>query len=245
MLEVEGLVRRFRSRPAVAGLSFTVPVGEVVAFLGANGAGKTTTLRMIVGELAPSEGRVRVDGIDVWADRRAAQHRIGYLPEGAPLPDDMSPVSFLRYVAGLRGYSGRRQHRKAEQAMWGTGIDTVAHQRIDTLSKGYRRRVALAAAILADPPLLVLDEPTDGLDPHQKRAVRALIATMRPHKAILISTHALDEVEAMCDRALVIDRGRIVADVEPAALARSAASGRIEDAFCARPATGRTEEGTR
>jgi ABC-2 type transport system ATP-binding protein len=225
VLQADDLERHFQGRPAVSGVSFCAGQGEVVGFLGPNGAGKTTTLRMLAGQLEPDRGRVSIDGIDIWANRRAAQARLGYLPEGAPLPDDLTPLSFLRLVASLRGYAAAKARRATDHALWGAQILDVAEQPIGTLSKGYRRRVAFAAAILADPPVLLLDEPTDGLDPNQKRTVRGLIAAMAPHKAILISTHALDEVEAMCSRVIVIDRGRIVADNTPAGLVSGPAGG--------------------
>ncbi|MDX5360982.1 MAG: ATP-binding cassette domain-containing protein [Alphaproteobacteria bacterium] len=218
-IRVTGLTRRFGARRAVEDVSFALERGDVMAFLGPNGAGKTTTMRMIAGFLAPDAGAIEVAGIDVLRHPRRAQAVLGYLPEGAPAYGEMSAAALLAFQARARGLAGAAGGLAVARAMARTALEEVAEQRIDTLSKGYRRRVALAGAILHDPPVLLLDEPTDGLDPNQKREVRALIRTLRQGTAILLSTHALEEVEAVCNRVAVIAEGRLVADTTPAALA--------------------------
>jgi len=231
MILVEELVRSFGNFRAVDGVTFAVPQGEVLGFLGPNGAGKSTTMRMIAGVLGLSGGRVEICGHNIVDARLDAQQSFGYLPEGAPCYGEMTPLGFLRFIGGLRGLSGARRRQAIDRVVADTELESVLRQPIDTLSKGFRRRVGLAQALMTDPPVLILDEPTDGLDPNQKHAVRDLIRRMAPEKAILISTHLLDEVEAICSRALVINHGRIVADGTPAALAARAASGRPEDYF--------------
>ncbi|MGE0046787.1 MAG: ABC transporter ATP-binding protein [Hyphomonadaceae bacterium] len=230
LLEVEGLRKSFGRRTAVDDVSFTVDAGEVVGFLGPNGAGKTTTMRMIAGYLEPDEGRVKVFNIDVAEDRARAQHRVGYLPEGAPLYGEMTPWTFLRFIGETRGMTAdAARHavgRAANDARLGDAIDRP----IETLSKGYRRRVGLAAALLHDPMLLILDEPTDGLDPNQRQAVRELIRRLGQERGLILSTHSLEEVSAVCTRAIVINEGRIVADAPPAKLAEGHADG-LEGAF--------------
>lgn len=218
MIEIQGLTKRFGPIAAVTGIDLAVGKGEVLGFLGPNGAGKSTTMKMVTGYLAPSGGRVRVLGHDVVTDTIAAQREIGYLPEGAPAYGDMTPRQFLAFVAEIRGFTGAEAKRRMESAVEKTELDPVLDQPIDTLSKGFKRRVGLAQAILHDPPVLIMDEPTDGLDPNQKHAVRKLIRTMAPEKTIVISTHLLEEVEAVCTRAVIIDRGRVVADGTPAQL---------------------------
>jgi ABC-2 type transport system ATP-binding protein len=231
LLQVEGLKKRFGRRNAVNGVSFTLEVGDVLGFVGPNGAGKTTTMRMIAGYLEPDYGFTRVLNFDMFRQTRDAQQHLGYLPEGAPLYGEMTPWAYLIYVAEARGLEGKYARYAATKAADKGRLGAAIDQTIDTLSKGYRRRVAFAAALIHDPSVLVLDEPTDGLDPNQKRAVRALIADLSKEKAVLISTHALEEVEAMCNRAIIIDRGVIVAQGAPAALAARAASGRLDDYF--------------
>ncbi len=228
MLKVDHLSKSFGGRKAVDQLSFSVGRGDVAACLGPNGAGKSTTMRMIAGVLEPDEGHVEIDGHSILTARRSAQAVLGYLPEGAPLYADLTPAEFLTFIARARDLPKAEQRSAIERTIADARISSVASKRIGELSKGYRRRVALAGAILHDPEVLVLDEPTDGLDPHQKQAVRALVARMAPTKAILISTHTLEEVPAMCNRVLVIDRGRIVADTTPDELA---GEGTLERAF--------------
>lgn len=219
LIEIRHLVKRFGPFTAVAGLSFSVAEGEVLGFLGPNGAGKSTTMRMITGSLAPSAGRISVCGHDLALASRQAQTLIGYLPEGAPAYPDMTPRGFLGFAAAVRGMTGLAREKALARAIARTDLRSVLDERIETLSKGFKRRVGLAQAILHDPPVLIMDEPTDGLDPNQKHAVRGLIAEMAAKKAIIISTHILEEVEAICSRALIIDRGDIVADGTPQALA--------------------------
>ncbi len=218
MIEIENLTRRFGSFVAVNHIGFTVERGEVLGFLGPNGAGKSTTMKMITGFLAPSSGTVRVEGFDVQRDPIEVKARIGYLPEGAPLWPDMSPGRFLEFIAGVRGLSGADATARIKDAVAKTQIGSVLAQPIETLSKGFKRRVGLAQALLHDPDVLILDEPTDGLDPNQKHEVRQLIADMSGEKAIVISTHILEEVEAVCTRAIIIAKGKIVADATPGEL---------------------------
>ena len=218
MIVIDGLTKRFGPFTAVDSISFSVARGEVLGFLGPNGAGKSTTMKMVTGFLTPSEGTARVCGHDVISDRLAAQRTIGYLPEGAPAYGDMTPRSFLQFISRIRALKGAAADRAISEAVEATELQGVLAQPIDTLSKGFRRRVGLAQAILHNPPVLIMDEPTDGLDPNQKHEVRKLIKRMSADKAIVISTHILEEVDAICSRALIIDRGRVVADGTPAEL---------------------------
>ena len=215
MIVLSGLTKRFGPLTAVDGVSFSVDRGEVLGFLGPNGSGKTTTMRMITGYLPPSAGSVVVCGHDVAAEPLAAQRRIGYLPEGAPLYGDMQTGAFLNFVASVRGMSGADKARRVGSIVERVEIGSVLHQPIDTLSKGFKRRVGLAQALLHDPEILILDEPTDGLDPNQKHQVRNLIRDMGHDKAIIISTHILEEMDAVCTRAAVIAKGRMVFDGTP------------------------------
>jgi ABC-2 type transport system ATP-binding protein len=218
MIEIEGLVRRFGLLTAVSGVSLKVAKGEVLGFLGPNGAGKSTTMKMITGFLTPTEGRISVCGHDVVRQPIAAKACIGYLPEGAPAYPDMTPLQFLEFIADVRGLKGAAKRDRIAAVMTQVQIEGVAQQSIDTLSKGFKRRVGLAQAILHDPQVLILDEPTDGLDPNQKHEVRGLIKAMARDKAIVISTHILEEVDAVCTRALIIAGGRVIADGTPAEL---------------------------
>ena len=218
MIEIENLTRRFGAFVAVDHISFSVERGEVLGFLGPNGAGKSTTMKMITGFLAPTSGTVRVEGHDVQRDPIAAKECVGYLPEGAPLWADMSAGRFLEFIAGVRGLSGAARIDRIRDVVAKTQLGSILAQPIDTLSKGFKRRVGLAQALLHDPDVLILDEPTDGLDPNQKHEVRQLIAEMSEEKAIVISTHILEEVEAVCSRAIIIANGKIVADATPAEL---------------------------
>ncbi|HEX3953878.1 MAG TPA: ABC transporter ATP-binding protein [Stellaceae bacterium] len=219
MLEIAHLYKRFGSLVAVDDVSFTVPAGEVLGFLGPNGAGKSTTMKMITGFLAPTAGTAIVCGHDIRTAPLAAKRQIGYLPEGAPAYPDMSAAEFLDFIANIRGFRGAEGRKRVEHIAELINIADVLHQPIETLSKGYRRRVGVAQALLHDPAVLILDEPTDGLDPNQKHEMRGIIAAMRPHKSIIISTHLLEEVEAVCSRAIIIARGRVLADGTPAELA--------------------------
>ncbi len=227
LIETVGLTKRYGGLVAVNAVSFTVARGEVLGFLGPNGAGKSTTMKMLAGFVTPDSGRAALCGHDVQRHGLDARRCLGFLPEGAPTYPDMSVAGFLRFVARVRGLGAPAVAR----AMSLTQLEPVRRQRIETLSKGFKRRVGLAAALLHDPPVLVLDEPTDGLDPNQKHEVRTLIARMAPEKAILIGTHLLDEVEAVCTRAIIIAAGKVVADATPAALARLHPSGRLEESF--------------
>ena len=218
LVEARNLVKRFGPFTVVDGISLTVAKGEVLGFLGPNGAGKTTTMKMLTGYLTPSAGEARIAGIPVNGGAVAARRRVGYLPEGAPLYGDMTGRAFLRFIASAHGMDRDAAVNVVESAGGAVHLDGVMEQRIETLSKGYKRRVGLAAAILHAPEVLILDEPTDGLDPNQKHDVRSLINTMAAERAIIISTHILEEVEALCTRAVIIDRGRLVADGTPSEL---------------------------
>ena len=215
MIEIDGLVKRFGTFTAVDGVSFAVERGTVLGFLGPNGAGKSTTMKMITGFLAPTAGRVSVGGFDLADNPVEAKRRIGYLPEGAPAYAEMTPREFLAFIADVRGLEGDDRRRKLAQAVERADLGPVLEQPIDTLSKGFKRRVGLAQAILHDPEVLILDEPTDGLDPNQKHAVRSLIKDMAASKAIIISTHILEEVEAVCTRSLIIAHGRVLSEGAP------------------------------
>jgi ABC-2 type transport system ATP-binding protein len=218
-IALQGLSKSFGSLKAVDSVSFTVNQGEVLGFLGPNGAGKSTTMKMIAGFLSPSAGKAAVCGFDVVRDPLRAKAQMGYLPEGAPAYPDMTAAAFLDFIGAIRGFDGAERRKRIALAVERANLKGVLHQPIDTLSKGYRRRVGLAQALLHDPKVLVLDEPTDGLDPNQKHEVRTLIEAMAPQKAIIVSTHILEEVEAVCTRAIVIAHGRVVADGTPAELA--------------------------
>lgn len=218
MIEVEGLSRRFGALLAVDGVGFTAAPGEVIALLGPNGAGKSTTMKMIAGFLRPDAGRVRVSGHDVVADGLAARRALGYLPEGAPGYGEMEVADFLGFMADVRGLAGERRRSRLGFAIERLQLGEVRRQPLDTLSKGFRRRVGFAAAILHDPPVLLLDEPTDGLDPNQKHDVRGLLVELARERTILLSTHLLEEVEAIATRALVMAAGRLRADATPGEL---------------------------
>lgn len=218
MIKVENLVKAFGSKLAVNDVSFTVERGEVLGFLGPNGAGKSTTMRMITGFIPPTGGRVSVGGHDVAEHPIPAKRLIGYLPENAPAYTDMTVYGFLNFAAELRGLRGEARKRAVNRAIEMCFLDAVVHQSVETLSKGYRHRTCFAQSVIHDPPVLVLDEPTDGLDPNQKHEVRTLIRRMGQQKAIVFSTHILEEVDAACTRAIIIDRGKVVANGTPAEL---------------------------
>jgi len=219
MLEIRHLVKHFGPLKAVDDISFAVPRGEVLGFLGPNGAGKSTTMKMITGFLAPTAGTAIVCGNDIATRPIAAKRCIGYLPEGAPAYPDMTPADFLNFIGHIRGFAGSEAKRRIARVVEMIRITEVLHQPIETLSKGFKRRVGVAQALLHDPAVLILDEPTDGLDPNQKYEMRKIITAMQPEKAIIISTHLLEEVEAVCSRAIIIAHGRILADGTPAELA--------------------------
>jgi ABC-2 type transport system ATP-binding protein len=231
MLEIRNLTKKFGPLIAVDGVSFNVGRGEVLGFLGPNGAGKSTTMKMITGFLAPTAGTAVVAGFDIVTQPLQAKRRIGYLPEGAPAYPDMTPATFLDFVASVRGFAGAEAKRRIDAAVAHASLAEVMYQPIETLSKGFKRRVGLAQAILHDPEVLVMDEPTDGLDPNQKHEVRELIRQMAPHKAIVISTHILEEVDAVCSRAIIVAHGRIVADGTPAELEAQTPTGKLDDVF--------------
>lgn len=218
MIRIDDLHKSFGHVAAVRGISLTAAPGDVLGFLGPNGAGKSTTMKMITGFLLPDRGSVTVFGHDVAQAPEAAKRLLGYLPEGAPAWGEMTVAAFLRFIAGVRGYRGVAAEERVARVLRELELDTVSDRVIDTLSKGYKRRVGLAQAILHDPQLLVLDEPTDGLDPNQKHQVRALIKRLSPGRIIIISTHILEEVTAVCTRAVIIADGNVVSDGTPAAL---------------------------
>jgi ABC-2 type transport system ATP-binding protein len=220
MVRLDRLAKRFGPVHAVEDVSFAVARGEVLGFLGPNGAGKSTTMRMLTGFIAPTAGTASVMGHDVVREPIEVKRRVGYLPEGAPLYGDMTALAFLRFVAEMCGLRGAEGRRRIEGAIARTQLEEAVHRPIETLSKGFKRRVGLAQAIMHDPPVLVLDEPTDGLDPNQKHGVRRLIGEMAEDKAIIVSTHILEEVEAICTRAVIVARGRVVADARPDELKR-------------------------
>jgi ABC-2 type transport system ATP-binding protein len=218
LVEACDLVKRFGSLTAVDGISFTVERGEVVGFLGPNGAGKSTAMKMISGFLEPTSGRAAIEGHDSHADAIAARRHLGYLPEGAPAYADMTVSAFLWFIAGMHGLSKARANDRLAELVERIHLAEVWNQRIDSLSKGFKRRVGIAQALVHDPDVLILDEPTDGLDPNQKYEMRSLIRGIAAQKAIIISTHILEEVEAVCSRVIIIARGRLLADATPAAL---------------------------
>jgi ABC-2 type transport system ATP-binding protein len=232
MIEIKGLVKSYGSKRAVDGVSFSVKRGEILGFLGPNGAGKSTTMKMITGFVRPDSGTATVDGIDVLADPVAVKRKLGYLPENAPAYPEMTVAEFLGFIAEVRGFretEARRGH--VERAISLTHLSSVRDQTIETLSKGYKQRVGFAQALLHDPPVLILDEPTDGLDPNQKNEVRTLIKNMAVEKAVILSTHILEEVEAICTRVIIISRGKLVADESPAQLLARKPGARMDEIF--------------
>jgi len=220
MIKIENLVKAFGAKRAVDGVSFAVERGEVLSFLGPNGAGKSTTMRMITGFIQPTSGRVTVGGHDVAEAPLEAKRLIGYLPEAAPSYPDMTVQGFLSFAAEMRGLDGAARKQAIGRAVERCFLASVLHQSIDTLSKGYKHRTCLAQALIHDPDVLILDEPTDGLDPNQKYEMRNLIRELGKSKAIIFSTHILEEVDTACTRAIIIDRGRIVASGTPDELGR-------------------------
>ncbi len=218
MIRAEALTKQYGSLMAVDAISFQVQPGEVMGFLGPNGAGKSTTMRMFAGFVPPTSGSAEICGFSIEKQPTEAKRLIGYLPEGAPSYGEMTPRTFLAFIAQIRGLSRRDTVVRSEDVIERLNLGPVLDQSIDTLSKGFKRRVGIAQAILHDPPVLILDEPTDGLDPNQKHEVRQLIQSMASDKIIIISTHILEEVDAVCNRAIIISNGRIVANETPAAL---------------------------
>lgn len=219
MLELQGLTKRYGRHLVVDDLSFNCEAGEVLGFLGPNGAGKSTTMKMVAGFVTPSSGNASICGHDIQSETLAAQRCLGYLPEGAPSYADMTPAQFLNFIADVRGLSGKQRKQRLDEIIDLLHLGPVLNQTIETLSKGFTRRVGLAQAIMHDPDVLILDEPTDGLDPNQKHEVRELIKSMSQEKLIVISTHILEEVEAVCSRAMIIADGKLLVDDTPANLA--------------------------
>ena len=232
MIEVKGLIKTYGTKRAVDGVSFTVKRGEILGFLGPNGAGKSTTMKMITGFLRPDAGTATVDGVDVTREPVTVKTKLGYLPESAPAYPEMTVEEFLAFIAEVRGFrTADAKRAQVDRAIKLTHLDGVRHQTIETLSKGFKQRVGFAQALLHDPPALVLDEPTDGLDPNQKNEVRALIKNMAVEKAVILSTHILEEVEAICTRVIIISRGKVVADETPAQLQARQPGARLDAIF--------------
>jgi ABC-2 type transport system ATP-binding protein len=231
MIKTQNLTKNYDGLLAVDDLSFSVEPGEVLGFLGPNGAGKSTTLRILAGFITPTSGTASICGHDVLTDPLAAKAAMGYLPEGAPHYSEMTVQAFLDFIADIRGLTGANRKSRLDYVIGRLQLDGVIAQTMETLSKGFKRRVGLAHAIVHDPRVLILDEPTDGLDPIQKHEVRTLISEIAKEKTIVISTHILEEVDAVCTRAVIIARGKLVADDTPTGLRSRAPSGRLEDVF--------------
>lgn len=231
MLEIKDLYKQFGSLQAVKGISFSVKQGEVLGFLGPNGAGKSTTMRMITGFLPPTSGTAVINGHDVVTNPIAAKQQLGYLPENAPVYGEMTVANFLRFAAEIRGYRGSELEGRVDAAIGNAHLGKVRNQTVGTLSKGYKQRTCFAQAILHDPPILIMDEPTDGLDPNQKQVVRSMIREMASRKVVVVSTHILEEVEAICTRCIIIAGGKIVANGTPAELKARNPNGRLEEVF--------------
>jgi ABC-2 type transport system ATP-binding protein len=231
MIKTQNLIKNFDGIQAVDDLTFSAEPGEVLGFLGPNGAGKSTTMRMLAGFITPTSGTASICGHDVVQEPLAAKTALGYLPEGAPLYAEMTVSAFLNFIADLRGLTGAHRKARLDYVIGRLQLDGVIAQTVETLSKGFKRRVGLAQAIVHDPKVLILDEPTDGLDPLQKNEVRTLIGEIAKDKTIVISTHILEEVDAVCTRAVIIARGKLVADDTPSGLKARAPSGRLEDVF--------------
>jgi ABC-2 type transport system ATP-binding protein len=232
MIEVKGLVKTYGAKRAVDGVTFSVKRGDILGFLGPNGAGKSTTMKMITGFLRPTAGTATVDGVDVTADPVAVKRKLGYLPESAPAYPEMTVEEFLGFIAEIRGFrSADAKHAQVDRAIGLTHLGAVRKQTIETLSKGFKQRVGFAQALLHDPPALILDEPTDGLDPNQKIEVRSLIKSMAVEKTIILSTHILEEVEAICTRVIIISQGKVVVDETPAALRARQPGARLDEIF--------------
>lgn len=231
MIEVRSLRKTFGDKVAVDNISFEVQKGEVLGFLGPNGAGKSTTMRMITGYYAPDSGDAIIDGHSIIESPQAAKAAIGYLPENAPSYPDMTVQGFLRFAAEVRGLSGSQRDQAVDKAIEMCFLGPVRNQIIDTLSKGYTHRTCLAQSLLHDPKILILDEPTDGLDPNQKHEARQLIKRLGESKVVIFSTHILEEVEAACTRAIIIDQGTVKANGTPEELMAQTKSGKLDDLF--------------
>ncbi len=242
MLTVSNLTKRFGPIQAVKGISFSVEKGEVLGYLGPNGAGKSTSMRMITGFLPPTSGTAVVCGHDIAEDAVAAKRCIGYLPENAPLYNNMTVIEFLNFIAKIRGYRGAELKKRVDSAIAKSRLESVSDQSIETLSKGYRQRTCFAQAILHDPQVLIMDEPTDGLDPNQKFVVRQMIKEMAADKVIIVSTHILEEVDAVCTRAMIIADGRIVANGTPDELRAQDPQKRMDVVFRNLTLTGESQE---
>ena len=231
MITLSNITKKFGDFTAVDNLSMSVKSGEVLGFLGPNGAGKSTTMKMITGFIKPTEGTIKVKGMNVETNPIECKKLIGYLPEGAPLYGDMTPINMLKFVAYIRGMDLQEFKKALDIVVIKTEITDVINQPIDTLSKGYKRRVGLAQALIHDPEILILDEPTDGLDPNQKHHVRNLINEMGKKKAIIISTHILEEVDAVCSRACIIAKGKKIIDSNPKKLKKSFKNKNLDSIF--------------
>jgi len=231
MIEVSHLSKSYGAKPAVRDVSFNVNRGDILGFLGPNGAGKSTTMKMITGFLQPSGGTAKVGGIDVSVDPVAVKRQVGYLPESAPAYGEMTVVEFLEFIAESRGFRGTDRDAPVQRALELTHLDSVKFQTIETLSKGFKQRVGFAQALLHDPEVLILDEPTDGLDPNQKNEVRALIKELAQEKVVVLSTHILEEVEAICTRIILISEGQVVVDETPAEFQARQPGARLDEIF--------------
>lgn len=232
MLSISNLVLDVSQRSIVNGISFDAKTGDIIGLMGVNGAGKTTTMRMIAGALEPTNGTIIIDNIDIWKSREEAQRHLGYLPEGAPLYGEMTPKSYLQFVCGARSLPKESHDALIRDAAIKTNIKEVFHQRIDTLSKGYKRRVAFAGAIVHCPKVLILDEPTDGLDPNQRKMAHDLVLGVAAHSITLISTHSFEEINEICNRVLIIDYGEIIQDISKQDLQKLAKNNGLESLFC-------------
>jgi ABC-2 type transport system ATP-binding protein len=231
MIEINHLTHYFGSKKVIDDLSFSVGEGEVLGFLGPNGAGKSTTMKILTGFLAPSSGSIRVCGFDMAIQGVRAREMMGYLPEGAPGYGEMQVGHFLGFIAAIRKLQGNARKTAIDRVVEQLQLHSVFYQTLDTLSKGFRRRVGLAQALLHDPKVLILDEPTDGLDPNQKHQVRELIRSLAEDKIVIVSTHILEEVGAVCSRAIIINRGKLVVDESPEVLQARSPDGRLDDVF--------------
>ena len=236
MIRAEGLSKYYGAFAAIENVSFTIPRGQVAAFLGPNGAGKTTTMKILTGFLTPSRGRAFINGVDVAKDRIGTARAIGYLPETGPLYPDMTPMGLLKFFGEARGFEGAKLKERIDDVVTSCGIEPVLYKPIGKISHGYRQRLGLAQALLHEPEILILDEPTSGLDPNQIRNVRTMIVELARTRTVLLSTHILQEVEAMAGRIILIHEGRIVFD---GVLDEFLKKGRsLEDVFCTLTAGG-------